>query len=62
MRAKITTINKVSSDGNLSDALTEALDAAGIQTHLEGVGIEIRTDDTCWRLSSTPMSKAVEQT
>ena len=44
VRTKQITVNKLGTDDNLSDALTKGLDAAAILKHLEGVGVEIRTD------------------
>ena len=41
----------LSTDDTLSDALTKGLDAAGIQKHLEVVGIDVRPDRH--RLAST---------
>ena len=44
VRTKVIKVNKVGTEDNLSDALTKGLDATGIQKHLEGVGIEVRSD------------------
>ena len=41
---KTIVINKVGTDDNLADALTKGVDAYSIQKHIEGVGIELRTD------------------
>ena len=41
---KVFALEKVSTDDNLADALTKGVDAAAIQYHLEGVGIEVRQD------------------
>ena len=41
---KSITLEKVGTDENLADALTKGVDAAAIQLHLKGVGIEVRGD------------------
>ena len=41
---KSITLEKVGTDENLADALTKGVDAATIQYHLRGVGIEVRDD------------------
>ena len=41
---KSITLEKVGTDENLADALTKGVDAAAIQHHLRGVGIEVRDD------------------
>ena len=37
-------VNKVGTDDNLSDAFTKGLDAASVQRHPKGVGIQVRSD------------------
>ena len=37
-------LNKVGTEENLADALTKGVDAATIATHVEGVGMELRSD------------------
>ena len=37
-------LEKVGTNENLADALTKGVDAAAIQLHLKGVGIEVRDD------------------
>ena len=51
-------VNKVSTDDNLSDALTKEVNAAGIQKHVEGAGTEIRTDRQRVARKSTTKSTA----
>ena len=41
---KVITLEKVGTDENLADALTKGVDAEAIRKHLEGVGIELRSD------------------
>ena len=44
VRTKIVVVNEIGTDDNLSDTLTKGSDVASIQKHLEGPGIEIRTN------------------
>ena len=44
VRKSVIAVNKVGTDDDLSDALTKGLNATSIHRHLEGVGIETRTD------------------
>ena len=43
-QVEIMAVHKFGTDDNLSDALTKGWDAAAIHRHLEGVGIQIRTE------------------
>ena len=58
MRTNIIIMHKVSTDLNLSEAVTKGLEASGIQKYLEGLGKNFKYTDTDWFPNPTATSRA----